>query len=69
MKVLHEIFGLETEDTRYRSELKSRIQSTYPSKLYLLIVSSNIPEVIVNASAIESHATYHDHDRIIQEAA
>ena len=57
MKVLHDIFGLETEDTRYRSKLKSRIQTTFPSKLYFLTVNSNIPEVVLNASAIVSHIT------------
>ena len=65
MKVLHDIFGLETEDTRYRSKLKSRIQTTFPSKLYFLTVNSNIPEVVINASAIVSHITFTDHSHII----
>ena len=69
MKVVHDIFGLETEDTRYRSKLKSRIKTTFPSKLYFLTVNSNIPEVVINASAIDSHITFNDHSHIIQQAA
>ena len=69
MKVLHDIFGPETEDTRYRSKLKSRIQTTFQSNLYFLTVNSNIPEVVINASAIDSHITFNDHSHIIQQAA
>ena len=35
MEVLHNIFGLETEDTRYRSKLKSRIKLLFHASFTL----------------------------------
>ena len=69
MKVLHDIFGLETEDTRYRSKLKTRIETAFPNKLYFLKVANNIPEIVINAGAIDNHITFNDRNHIIQQAA
>eukprot|EP00794_Sanderia_malayensis_P010438 gene10438-biopygen7613 len=69
MKVLHEIFGLRTDDTQYRAKLKSRIQSTFGDKIYFLTVTKNIPEVMINTDAIHSHTVFNDRDHIIQQAA
>eukprot|EP00794_Sanderia_malayensis_P014842 gene14842-biopygen11931 len=69
MKVLHDIFELQTDDTRYRSKLKSRIISVFGDQLYFLSVSKNIPEVVVNANAIDSHTLFNDREHIIKQAA
>ena len=36
MRVLHEIYGLNPGDTRYRNNLKSRIQQAFPNKIAFL---------------------------------
>lgn len=69
MKVLHDIFGLHPEDTRYRSKLKARIQSEFGDKLYFLVATHNTPEVVVNASAIDHHTLFNDRSHVIEQAA
>ena len=34
MRILHDLYGLSTDDTRYRSKLKARIQSEFIDKLH-----------------------------------
>ncbi len=43
MSVIHEIYGIHTQDTRYRSKLKSRIQSNFPGKLFFVTISKIVP--------------------------
>ena len=69
MKVLHDIFGLYPEDTRYRNKLKARIQSEFGDKIYFLVATHNTPEVVVNASAIDHHTLFNDRSHVIEQAA
>ncbi len=48
MRILHDLFGANTEDTRYRSKLKARIQAAYPDKLFFLTVDANTAEELKN---------------------
>ena len=45
IRVLHDLFGFRTEDTRYRGKLKARIQAPYPDKLSFLAIDANTPRV------------------------
>ena len=41
MNVLHELYGLQTHDTRYRNKLKNRLQSAFPDQLCFLQQEQN----------------------------
>ena len=42
MNVLHELYGLQTHDTRYRNKLKHNQQSAFPKKNKINISASAI---------------------------
>ena len=69
MSVLHDIYGLNPGDTRYRSRLKARIQSDFKDKLYFLIIDRNTPEIVINREAIDSHTLFNDSAHIVEQAA
>ena len=69
MALIHEIYGIYTQDTRYRSKLKSRIQSHFPEKLFFVSVGKTVPEVLISKDGINSHTFFNNPDFIIQEAA
>lgn len=69
MRILHDHFGVHTEDTRYRSKLKAKIQATYPGKLHFLTVDANTAEVVISADAINSHTLVNDHKHLLRQAA
>ena len=48
MLVLHEIYGLNPGDTRYRNKLKSRIQQAFPNKIAFLTAKHNVSEIVVD---------------------
>lgn len=69
MSLIHEIYGIHIQDTRYRNKLKSRIQSYFPEKLFFVSVSKTIPEVVISKDGINSHTLLNNPDIIIKEAA
>ena len=69
MALIHEIYGIHTQDTRYRSKLKSRIQSYFPEKLFFVSVGKTVPEVLISKDGINLHTLFNDPDFIIKEAA
>ena len=40
MTVLHDLYGLHTQDTRYRSKLKNRILTKFPDQLLFLTIDA-----------------------------
>jgi hypothetical protein len=40
MTVLHDLYGLHTQDTRYRSKLKNRILTKFPNQLLFLTIDA-----------------------------
>ena len=55
MTVLHELFGLQPNDSRYRNKLKNRFQSTFPDQLYFLTAKANTADIVISASAVDAH--------------
>ena len=49
IKTLHEIYGLNVTDVRYRGKLKSRIENEYKDRILFLQTQKNIPLVLINA--------------------
>ena len=66
---MHNLFGVHTEDTRYHSKLKARIQAAYPDKLFFAAIDANTPEVLIDADAINSHTLIKNHDHLLMKAA
>ena len=55
MNVLHELYGLQTHDTRYRNKLKNRLQSAFPDQLCFLPRRTKSANIVISASAIDAH--------------
>ena len=66
---IHEIFGVHPKDTRYRSKLKSKLQSKFRDQLLFLHVDGKTPEVVINSECIKAHTMVKNRDLIIKEAA
>ena len=60
MPILHDVYGVHSEHTRYHSKLKGKIQEVYPDKLSFLAVDVNTAEVVISTDAINSH-TWSEH--------
>ena len=53
MKILHEIYGLGVDDTRYRSKLKQSLKDYFNDNIsFLQFTNKNTEEVIANTGYI-----------------
>ena len=66
---LHEIYGIGTDDSSYRSYLKKRILSTFSGHLYCLRIDNKTPEIIVSEKNIDNYTLFNDADTVITQAA
>ncbi len=69
MSILHDQYGIHTEDTRYRSKLKAKIQEAFPGKLHFLTVDANTAEVLIRADAINSHTLVNEREHLLRQAS
>ena len=69
MSLIHEIFGVHSQDRRYRNKIKIRIQDLFPEKLLFLSIGKNEPEVVIRKDGINSHTVLNSPERIVKEAA
>ena len=69
MSLLHEMYGIHKQDTRYRNKLKNRIQSYFPEKLFFVSVSKTVPEVVISKEGINSHTLFNNPDFVIKKAS
>ena len=69
MRILHDLNGVHSEDTRYRSKLKGRIQEAYPGTLSFLAVDANAAGVVINTDAINSPTIFNDREHLLMQAA
>ena len=70
MRLLHEIYGLNVGDCRYRGKLKKKIECAFPNELAFVAAKVNTAEVVICKSVFES--TYHcsiDKTTTVDEAA
>ena len=69
MHILHELYGLSTDDNRYRSKLKARIQSEFTDKLHFVFINKTTPEVMISTESIKSHVLFNDREHLLNQAA
>ena len=69
MSILHDLYGLSTDDTRYRSKLKARIQSEFTDKLHFVFINETTPEVVISTESIKSHVLFNDKEHLFNQAA
>ena len=70
MTYLHQLYGLNPGDSRYRSKLKSRIQNIFPSELIFVKVKTNIAEIVLSKTVFDNIIHYSiDKDSSINEVA
>ena len=69
MRILHDLYGLSTEDTRYHSKLKARIQSEFTDKLHFVFINETTPEVVISTESIKSHVLFNDKEHLLNQAA
>ena len=66
--VLHTIYGLKPNDTRYRLKLKSRLKKEFPT-LSFLNIGRNSPDVVIDGSAEFDEITLNDKEGCLIKAA
>ena len=69
MRILHDLYGLSTDDTRYRSKLKARIQSEFTDKLHFVFINGTTPEVLISTESIKSRVLFNDKEHLLNQAA
>lgn len=69
MRILYDLYGIHSEDTRYRSKLKARMQEAYPEKISYQNVDVNTAEVVINTDAMNSHTIVKDRKHLLKQAA
>ena len=69
MKTLHEIYGLNVTDVRYRGKLKSRIENEYKDRILFLQTQKNIPLVLVSANISLSEINFTNNKECIVKSA
>ena len=70
MCILHDLYGLSTDDIRYRSKLKARIQSESTDKLhFVFILKETTPEVVISTESIKFHVLLNDKGHLLNQAA
>ena len=69
MHILHDLYGLSTDDTRYRSKLKARIQSEFTDKLHFVFINETTPEVLIGTESIKSRVLFNDKEHLLNQAA
>ena len=69
MHILHDLYGLSTDDTRYHSKLKARIQSEFTDKLHFVSINETTPEVVISTESIKSYVLFNDKEHLPNQAA
>ena len=69
MAVLHNIYGLQINDTRYRSKLKGRILNEFKDKLTFLSVHGKKSEIVIDATVPASEIGFENRNGCILKAA
>ena len=65
MHILHDLYGLSTDDTRYRSKIKARVQSEFTDRLYFVFINETTPEVVTSTESIKSHVLSNDKEHLL----
>ena len=58
MTYLHQLYGLNPGDSRYRSKLKSRKQNIFPSELIFVKVKTNTAEIVLSKTVFDNTVHY-----------
>ena len=69
VRILHDLYGLSTDDTKYCSKLKARIQSEFTDKLHFVFINETTPEVVTSTESIKSHVLFNDKEHLLNQAA
>ena len=69
MNILHTVYGLRSDDTRYRSKLKTRIKKDFMDKINFLSVVPKPPEIVVDSTIPPTELIFNDRDGCIIKPA
>jgi hypothetical protein len=69
MIVLHDLYGLHTQDTRYRSKLKNRILTKFPDQLLFLTIDAKTPQVAISREGINKNTLLKNREEVIKQVA
>ena len=69
LNVLHTVYGLRPNDSRYRLKLKNRIKKDFAHKVSFLSVGNKTPEIIIDASISPTEMAFQDKEGCIIKAA
>ena len=58
MTYLHQLYGLNPGDSRYKSKMKSRIQNIFPLELIFVKVKTNSAEIVLSKTVFGNTLHY-----------
>ncbi|CAB4017036.1 Hypothetical predicted protein [Paramuricea clavata] len=69
MTVLHDLYGLHTQDTRYRSKLKNRIVTKFPDQLLFLTIDAKTLQDVISREGTNKNTLLKEREEVIKQAA
>ena len=69
MTILHSIYGLNVDDTRYRSKLKTRILREFSDRLTFFTVHAHKPEIVFDSTLPAHEIDFQNKNGCIMKAA
>ena len=68
MAALHELYGLNVGDSRYRSKLKTILTDKFPNQLSFIPIHHNKPDVVMSTEAISDYFQLPDNTAMLEQA-
>lgn len=69
MGVLHSVYDLHVDDSRYRAKLKRRIQNDFKDAVSFFSVGKNLPDMVINTALPVEEIAFHDKQGCVIKAA
>lgn len=69
MKVIHEIYELGVDDSRYRNKLKQRLEKHFKDRIYFLTPKEKACDIVVPKSCLDASAIHYDISKTVKVAA
>ena len=69
MKVIHNIYELGVDDSRYRSKLKQRLQNHFKDRISFLTPKEKACDIVIPKSCLDASAVHYDIIKTVKVAA
>ena len=69
MNVIHKIYDLPVDDSRYRNKLKKRLQNYFKERITFIKPTTKACEIVIPTACIDASAINHNKLSTVQAAA